>query len=132
MGSIFNLQVSEQRVEHEKLHVDFRKQTIRAMLNVVRFRDKDTQQIVAYIQSLDISGYGATAEKAEEMLRFATQDFFAHLFTLSLKQLQSELQGLGWKKGFFNKDYSKAYVDEEGELKNYNAEEVKRFALTSA
>lgn len=84
--------------------------------------------------ALDISGYGETLEKAEEILKYTLQEFFIHLLKLTPSKLQIELAKLGWRRGIFNKEYSKTYVDINGELKNLNAEndQVERIALTTA
>jgi len=96
----------------------------KAGICVYNFIDKDTKQFVAYSPALDISGYGETEAKAEEMMKFAIQDYLVYLTNLSSKERDKELASLGWKKDRFkNKDFSRAYVDINGDLKNFNAEE---------
>lgn len=91
---------------------------------VYNFIDKDTKQFVAYSPALDISGYGETEEKAQEMMKFAIEDYIKYLTNLSIKEREKELYNLGWKKDRLkNKDYSRLYVDINGDLKNFNAEE---------
>ena len=57
-------------------------------------------------------------------------------FLLSMKQdgLDAYLRQLRWEKGMFNKDFSRAIIDSNGELQNFNAEEntIKRITLTAA
>ena len=61
-------------------------------------------------------------KKAEEMLKFSLDDFNNFLIKLSPKKISDELGKLGWKHSVIkNKEYSKAYVDMSGNLKNFNA-----------
>lgn len=102
---------------------------------VYNFVDKDTKQFVAYAPALDISGYGDTEDKAVDMMKFAIENYIDYLTDLSAKERDKELASLGWKKDRFkNKDFSRAYIDINGELKNFNAEEgsVKRQKLEFA
>lgn len=48
---------------------------INGILNVLRFKDKDTLQFIAYCPSLDITGYGENENKASEMLKFQFRIF---------------------------------------------------------
>ncbi len=103
-------------------------------VNGLNFIDKDTKQFVIYIPSLNISGYGETKEKADEMIKESFDFFCSHLVSLDTPQMNSLLAALGWRKNFFAKQFSKLYIDETGALKNFNAENdlVERFALTAA
>ncbi len=105
-------------------------------LNAVRFRDADTNQYVCYLSALEVSGYGDTYEKAVEMAKFSASQFFDYLLSLSSKKRKQELAEAGWKHGNFlkNKDFSKAYVDVDGELRELNAVEgtIERLTLEAA
>lgn len=104
-------------------------------INIIRFTDKDTNQIVIYAPALELSGYGETEEKAFSMIKESFNDLFEMLSNLSLSDLNFELSKLGWKKDKYrNKDFSRAYVDEDGNLKNFNAvdNKVERLALVAA
>ena len=116
------------------MRIDIRHGKLNANLQAYRYIDRDTKQVVYFIPSIEISGYGENDIKAEEMLRFSLADFAAHLLGQPREKIHTELASLGWKKGIFNKEYSKAYVDENGELQNLNAEEnkVERLTLTAA
>lgn len=95
---------------------------IQAALTVVSYRDKDTRQIVNYVPTLEISGYGEDEQKAEEMVKFAIKDYFQFLIDLPAKKMKSELSSLGWKiNPIKNKEFSHTYVDIRGNLKNFNA-----------
>lgn len=94
---------------------------IRANISAVHFIDKDTLMHIVYLPSLDISGYGDTKEEAELMANNTVSDYFENLMELSSKNRDIELTKLGWKnKPFHNKEYSSAFVDIDGKLKNFN------------
>jgi hypothetical protein len=133
MGSIEGFKVTKP-VKQEKLRIDLRKHKITTQVNGYRFIDKDTKQAVTYLPAFELSGYGETFEKADEILRFSLKEYFDYLVKLPSGEIQIELAKLGWKKGLFNKEYSKTYVDENGVLQNLNAENdhVERIALTAA
>lgn len=109
VADIDNLQIQENHIS--------------ASLNVLRFRDADTNQIVSYFPSLDISGYGSDPEKAMELAKFSIKEFFTYLLSLSPKKCEAELRLLGWKNDKFNdKEFSKAFLNDDGDLKNFAAE----------
>jgi len=120
----------------DHLHINVRGGGIKISSNLSSFRflDKDTKQYIFFIPSLDISGYGETPQIATEMAKFCLDDFYEGLSKLSRKDIEKELFKLGWKKGLFNKDFSKAYVDGLGELKNFNVEldKVEKLTITAA
>lgn len=125
---------SSQKLDQDLLRIDFTKKKIRFEGNVVRFRDKDTRQIVVYIESLDISGYGNTGEKANEMASFLLKDFFNWLVNQPQKRIDDELRALGWRHvKYKNKEYSRSYVDGDGNLKDFNAvgDEVERLSIVA-
>jgi hypothetical protein len=106
----------------EELHIG--KDGIKLVLFVYHFVDKDTKQYVVYSPTLDISGYGNTEDRAQEMMKFSIKDFAIYLNNLSIRDREKELFSLGWEKDKFkNKDFSKVYVDSNGDLKDFNAEE---------
>ncbi len=120
--------------EKDTLHIGANRSRIKGYINVFRMVDKDTQQIILFIPSIDMTSYGETHEKAEEMLNESLSFFFKHLLTLSPGKLAETLKELGWEKDKFrNKDFSKMSVDIKGNLKNFNIEEdkVERLALVS-
>ncbi len=96
---------------------------IHASLNALKFREAATNQIVSFFPSLDLSGYGSHAEKAMELAKFSKKEFFSYLLSLSPKKREAELRLLGWKNNKLNyKEFSKAFVDDDGDLKNFAAE----------
>ena len=106
---------------------------ITGQIQRVIYRDKDTRQIVVYFPSLELTGYGINEEKAMEMIKFSMNQLFMFFLSLSQKKLDEELSKFGWKHiNLKNKEYSKAYIDISGKLKNFNAvaDEVKIELLT--
>jgi hypothetical protein len=86
------------------------------------------------IPSLNVSGYGKNEEEATESLKENIHTFCEDLFSISQVQRNLELKKLGWEPNkFFRKKYSKAYVDENGVLQNFNnPAQVKRKVLEAA
>lgn len=123
MGTIKISPVGKAAPKENSLHINKNSGRIKAVLNTVKYRDKDTRQIVIYIPALEISGYGATEEKALEMVKFSMDEYFTSLVRSSAKEMERELAKYGWqhKNKFSNKEYSKAYIDADGKLQNFNA-----------
>jgi hypothetical protein len=119
----------------ENIRIDKNRRHISLKVTMYRLIDTDTKQWVNYVPALDLTSYGATQEKATVMLNSSIDDLFEYLIDLSPKQLNTELSKLGWKQHHFrNKEYSKAYIDINGELKDLNIvpEKVERLTLTAA
>lgn len=122
MSATINLKTSSKKLEQDGLRVNKRKGKIEARLRAFRFIDKDTSQFVIYIPSLEISGYGETEDKADQMVRFHLNEFITELVSYNLEKINSELIKLGWKRNaFHNKEYSNAFVDGDGALHGMNA-----------
>jgi len=130
--SKMRLHFSDQPRSHDFIRIHYTKRKIEAGLTIFRYTDKDTRQIVLYVPGLELTAYGETNEKAEEMMRFSLEDAATHLLKLSSKNLATELRELGWKQDTFrNKEYSKSFVDANGELKNFAVDnKVEKLALT--
>jgi hypothetical protein len=108
--------------EPEILHINTTSGRITAKLRKIQYRDKDTRQIVIYLPSVEITGYGTTEKKALEMINFLVDDFFEFLLNMKAVEVNQELIKLGWiKNKVRTKDFSKAYVDIEGKLQEFNA-----------
>lgn len=86
---------------------------------------------VSIVPSLNVSGYGETEDEANDSLKENLQVFCEDLFVISESQRKKELKKLGWEASkFFEKRFSKIYVDENGVLQNFNnPEKVKRRIL---
>ena len=134
MGKTSDFNLSKKTIADEHLHINLHKGKIDATLNVVRFIDKDTKQVVTYIPSLEVSGYGDNDKEAMEMLKFGLDNFGNYIAALTPDKIKAELSKMGWVKTMLNKDFSKAYVDIAGQLQNFNAEDnkVERLTLQTA
>jgi len=119
----------------DSIRINLHRRELSAQVSAVRFKDRDTNQIIIYIPSLDISGYGDDITEAETLLRESMNNFFIHLTTLTQKKMDAELNRLGWKKAkFFNKRFTHPFADVDGSLQNFNVEpnSVERFSLHAA
>lgn len=123
MIKISKATTSKEKPQEESLKVNLSKRSVRMHVRMFKFRDKDTRQIIMYMPSLEITGYGADEKKAFEMLDFSIREYFDFLLNLkSYHKLEEELTKLGWKHTpRANKEFSKAFVSSDGELKNFNA-----------
>lgn len=118
------IQKDDSSNKEEYIHIKFG-QSITARLQVVRFKDKDTGHYMVYSPAVEISGYGETKEDATKMFNFSLEEYFVFLTDLPQKKAEQELIINGWKKHKIkSKDYSKAYVDVTGKLKEFSAEEI--------
>lgn len=134
MGSLTQFAASDKPFNKETFRIDLSKQKIAGNFNALRFIDNDTKQAVIYIPALEISGYGESFEKANEIVKFSVSEFFGYLSKLPQSEIENELHKLGWEKGFFNKQFSKGHVDVNGQRQGLNAEnnKVEQIALTAA
>ena len=101
--------------------IRFNSKGVGGKLNMHKFQDKDTLEFVFYCPSLELSGYGKTEELALQMVTSSIEDFLDLIAKMSFEDKGLELRKLGWHKTFFNKRFSKAFVDANGELQNFNA-----------
>jgi hypothetical protein len=123
MGTFQDFQfIKGDNVGSDFIKIDKTKRQITGKLKAYRYTDVETKQIVIYMPGLDISGYGSTLKKADEMLSSALGDYFDHLLSLSNKYLAGELHRNGWKKeSMSTKVFSKLFVDHNGELQSIKA-----------
>jgi len=136
MGNFSDFQYSpnQKPAKKDTLRISRKGNRFAGHLTLFKFIDRDTKQTVVYTPSFDISGYGETMEKALEMLKFSIDDLFENLSSLSINKLREELAKYGWKKDALrNKEFSKAFVDIDGSLKNFNAvdDKVERLSLVA-
>ena len=118
----------------DTLHIGANRNRMKGYINVLRMKDKDTHQVILFIPAFDMTSYGETPEKAEEMLRASIHLFFEDILSLTPGKMAVALAELGWKKDKLrNKDFSKVTVDVEGNLKDFNIvpDEVEHLALVS-
>ncbi len=88
------------------------------------FVDNDTKQHIVFCPAFNLSGYGNTSKRANQMFDFNLDQFYTNLYKLSPQKMNGELVKLGWKQDKFkNKNYSSTFVGIDGELHNFNIEE---------
>jgi hypothetical protein len=105
------------------------KKNISAHLMAVSGREFDSYVIFA--PTFNLSGYGATKKEAEEMIMESFKDFVSHLLSLSPSKREAYLIESGFsKEKLKSKNFSKAYIDEKGELQNLSLED-KTYELTN-
>lgn len=125
----FNESELKETPHPDTLHINSKNVT--GHLNAMEFQDADTNQYIVYFPAFKISGYGETKEKAVELAKFSIREYCEYLHSLSKKNRETELRKHGWKiDKLKNKDYSKVFVDSEGDLKNFNVAEGKVKHLT--
>ena len=96
---------------------------VEASISIIAFRDKDTNMYVSYAPSLEVSGYGDTIKESQEMIKSSLDEMLEILQRNTVKDVKDQLIRLGWRQNRWkNKIYSRAYVDPEGELKNFNVD----------
>lgn len=105
-------------------------ETLRIVRNTIElkirvFAGKEGEIFVCYSPSLNLSGYGPSAEEALESMKVSISAFCDDFFALSAKQQQAHLVKLGWKKEFLrNKNYSNSSIDINGNLMGLDLEDV--------
>lgn len=86
-------------------------------LKVLTFSGKDGDFYVVVSPALLVSGYGNTEEEAEESFKANLETFCRDLMVLDSEQRDLELKKLGFlKEKYHTKNFSKAYIDENGVL----------------
>jgi hypothetical protein len=96
---------------------------LRAVVNVMTGIENDTW--VFFCPSLNVSGYGPTKDEAMASFDHNLEVLMHDLFNSKLEDRVKYIKCLGWKQDkFFNKQYSKAYIDKDGQLKNLETPEL--------
>lgn len=102
--------------------IRFKKGKLSASLLVVQGKEFDS--FVLFAPTLNLSGYGNTKAEAEEMLKESFLDFGKHFMSLSSTEKDTYLFKYGFsKEKFKTKNFSKAYIDVDGELQNLDLED---------
>jgi hypothetical protein len=104
----------------ENIKINWKKGRIHGSLCVFDFMDNGHH--IAYMPSLNLTGYGDTKEEAHSLLMdYVLNDYLIGLFTLPQSKIIDELKKSGWDNSlFFTKDFSKSHVDGEGVLREFN------------
>jgi len=86
-------------------------------VRVLTSSGKDGDFFVVVSPALLVSGYGSTEEEASSSFKENLETFCHDLMSLEQEQRDLELRKLGFtKEKYHNKNFSKAYVDENGVL----------------
>jgi len=121
MGVFETFKTAKVTKQEEYLKVHPTRGYIEAQIRMISFKDKDTNQFVISVPSLEITGYGSTKKRAMEMIKSSIDDFNSNLINKNINTISSVLVKLGWKKSpLRNKNFSKSYIDINGELKDFN------------
>lgn len=85
---------------------------------------KEYNSYVLYAPTLNLSGYGNTKDEANDMLKESFEDFAKHFLSLTSSEKENHLFSYGFsKEKFKTKNFSKAYIDTDGELQNLTLED---------
>ncbi|MFY7665895.1 hypothetical protein [Flavobacterium sp.] len=99
-------------------------------LKVLTFSGKDGDFYVVVSPALLVSGYGDTTEEAEQSFKENLETFCRDLLILDAEQRDLELKKLGFlKEKYHTKNFSKAYVDENGVLQGLEKSSIKTAML---
>lgn len=99
-------------------------------IKVMTFTGKDGDYFVSVSPALLVSGYGATEEEANESFTDNLKTFCDDLRRLSPEKRIAELRKLGFtQERYHHKNYSKAYVDENGVLQGLEPTTLKTSML---
>ena len=80
-----------------KINFSSKHKHARAVLRVVNFKDGDFE--IAYIPSLNLSGYGVTEDEAMRMLNeVVVKDYLFSLIALPEAKILAELREYGWQR----------------------------------
>lgn len=105
----------------EIIKIDYKHKSAKAGVWVYNF--KSEEHFIAYIPSLNLTGYGPSEEEAVQMLfEHVMPDLFDNLLSLPEYEISAELGKYGWKRGLFHRKQfkTKSYIDIDGVLKNFD------------
>ncbi|MFL9845139.1 hypothetical protein [Flavobacterium rhizosphaerae] len=86
---------------------------------------KEGDHYVIVAPSILVSGYGSTTEEAEASFLEGMNLFCEDLMKLTSEQRDAELKKMGFERNRFQrKNFSKAYIDENGVLRDLEIERV--------
>lgn len=110
------------RIKNNKIELGF---------NVLKGKQGD--YVLLFCPAVNLSGYGSTDKEANELLKENLVVFSEDVLSMNTTEREHFLASLGFKKErFHNKNFSKAYVDEDGILKNFDKGTVERQILQTA
>lgn len=108
-------------IEQDTIQISFSSKKVKGNFRIYYFMDNE--HYIAYMPSLQLTGYGASRNEAVDMLfDIVLDDFCENMLELPMEKANNLLASLGWKRNkLFHKRFStSSYVDKEGVLKNFN------------
>lgn len=99
-------------------------------IKTVRLGGKEGDFFVFMSESLNVSGYGRTKEEADISFQENMKQFCIDLLELPNEERENELRLLGFsRQKYHNKNFSKVYVDGNGELQGFEEGTIERSIL---
>lgn len=121
MRKPLNTEYGKESVVLEEIQLSARR--FKATINVMTGIENDIWVFIC--PSLNVSGYGKSKKLAMQSFHHNMEVFCIDLFKLGLGERIKYLKELGWHKSkYFDKHYSKAFIDKEGILKNLETPEL--------
>ena len=126
MGMTLEMSSSNNQDKKDILRIKTGK--IEAKLNILT--GKQGVHFLTYCPSLRISGYGNTEKEAVDFIKEEMEVFCEDLFSMNNTEREKFILSLGFtREKFHNKNFSKAYIDENGRLQDFDEGTVKREIL---
>lgn len=102
-------------------------------VKIVIVSGKEGDHFVTLAPSINVSGYGRTREEADSSFDENMEVFLDDIMALSKEEREREILKLGFEKEHLkNKNFSKAYLDENGVLKNFEAGTLKKSVIETS
>jgi hypothetical protein len=102
-------------------------------LNFNVFSGKQGDYWVFYVPGINVSGYGKTKEEAEDFLNIEMEVFCEDVMGMSKREKEAFISSLGFAKELFrSKNFSKAYVDADGKLQEFDEGTLEHNVLETA
>ncbi len=115
----------------EKDTIRFKDGTVNFSVSV--FKGKQGDYYLTYCPALKISGYGSTKEEAVDFMKEEMKVFCEDLLAMNNMEREKFLLSLGFKQERFKrKNFSRAYVDEDGKLQDFEKGTLERSTLHMA
>ena len=97
------------------------------------FSGKQGDFFLAYCPSINISGYGKTEMEAEDFIKTEMEVFSEDILGMTIDERENYLLSIGFKQERYKKkNFSKAYVDEDGKLRDFEEGTLERKILEVA
>jgi hypothetical protein len=107
------------------------KDSFMVKINVITGQEGDFW--ISISPSLNVSGYGNSKEEAQESYHHHMNAFWDELKKLKMDQRHLMLKELGWTNKFYAKrQYSKAFVDDNGVLQDLQSAEINSMETAAA